>query len=155
MARYKATVTSPASCEAVFDYLADFRSAAEWDPGVRGARLGRGEPGRPGAEFEITSRFLGRDVPLIYRTVEVDRPRRVLLVAESSSVISRDEITVAELADGRSEVTYAADLSLRGPLRVLDPVLRILFSRIGDTARDGLAAKLALPLPQPREAAVR
>ncbi len=37
MARYTATVTSPASCEAVFDYLADFRSAAEWDPGVRRA----------------------------------------------------------------------------------------------------------------------
>jgi hypothetical protein len=155
MARYKATVTSPSSCEAVFDYLADFRSAAEWDPGVRSARLCRGEPGQPGAEFEITSHFLGRDVPLIYRAVEVDRPRRVLLVAESSSVVSRDEITVVELGDGVTEVTYAADLRLRGPLRVLDPALRILFTRVGDKARDGLAAKLARPLPQPRQAAVR
>ena len=155
MARYKATVTSPASCEAVFDYLADFRSAAEWDPGVRRARLCRGEPGRPGAEFEITSRFLGRDVPLIYRTVEVDRPRRVLLVAESSSGISRDEITVAELADGRTAVMYVADLRLRGAMRALDPVLRILFTRIGDKARDGLATKLAGPLPERSQVAVR
>lgn len=155
MARYKATVTSPASCEAVFDYLADFRSAAEWDPGVRKARLCRGEPGRPGAEFEITSRFLGRDVLLIYRTVEVDRPRRVLLVAESSSVVSRDEITVAELADGGTAVTYAADLRLRGLLRVLDPVLGILFTRIGVNARDGLATKLARPLPLRCQASVR
>lgn len=155
MARYKATVTSPASCEAVFDYLADFRSAAEWDPGVRRASLCRGEPGRPGAEFEITSRFLGRDVPLIYRTVEVERPRRVLLVAETSSVVSRDEITVAELADGGTALEYSADLRLRGPLRVLDPVLRILFTRIGDRARDGLAAKLARPLPRRHQASFK
>lgn len=114
-----------------------------------------GRAGRPGAEFEITSRFFGRDVPLIYRAVEVDRPHRLLLVAESASVVSRDEITVAELSDGGTAITYSADLRLRGPLRVLDPALRILFARIGDNARDGLAAKLARPLPRRRQASVR
>ena len=39
MARYQATLNSPESREALFDYLADFRSAAEWDPGVKAARL--------------------------------------------------------------------------------------------------------------------
>jgi Polyketide cyclase / dehydrase and lipid transport len=155
MARYQATLTSPESREVVFDYLADFRSAAEWDPGVRAARLRGGEPGQPGAEFEITSRFLGREIRLVYRAVEVDRPHRVLLVAQSSSVVSRDEITVADLADGGTTLTYTADLHLRGPLRILDPALRILFSRIGDNARDGLATKLARPLPQPRQASAR
>ncbi len=76
-------------------------------------------------------------------------------MAESSSVVSRDEITVAELADGGTAVTYAADLRMRGPLRVLDPVLRILFTRIGVNARDGLATKLARPLPRRCQASVR
>ncbi len=107
MARYKATVTSPASCEAVFDYLADFRSAAEWDPGVCRARSLPGRAGTPGAEFEMTSRFIGRDVPLIYRTSRSGPPTaRLLMVAESSTVISRDEITLAEITDGRTAVTY-------------------------------------------------
>ena len=141
MARYQATLNSPDSREALFDYLADFRSAAEWDPGVKAARLRAGEPGKAGAEFEITSRFAGRDVPLVYRAVEVDRPRRVLLVAESSSLVD-------EYDDGGTAVTYPADLRLRGPLRLFDPVLQVLFNRIGDNARDGLAEKLAQPLAE-------
>jgi uncharacterized protein YndB with AHSA1/START domain len=154
MARYEATVTSPARREVVFDYLADFRSAAEWDPGVRAAHLRSGEPGRPGAEFEVVSRVLGRDVPLVYRAVTVERPDRIVLMAESKTVVSRDEITLADVAGGGTAVTYDAELRLRGALRFLDPGLRFLFSRIGDNARDGLAARLAEPL-RPLPHAVR
>lgn len=148
MARYQATLNSPESREALFDYLADFRSAAEWDPGVKAARLRGGEPGKAGAEFEIISRFAGRYVPLVYRAVEVDRPRRVLLVAESSCLVSRDEITVDHYDDGGTAVTYSADLRLRGPLRLFDPVLQVVLNRIGDHARDGLAEKLAQSLSE-------
>ena len=136
MTRYQATLNSPDSREALFDYLADFRSTAEWDPGVKAARLRAGEPGKAGAEFEITSRFAGRDVPLVYRAVEVDPPRRVLLVAESSSLVSRDEITVDASDDGGTAVTYTADLRLRGPLRLFDPVLQASSSTGSATTRE-------------------
>jgi hypothetical protein len=151
MATYEATVTSPENRGDVFEYLADFSSVAEWDPGVRAARVTRGNPGAPGAEFEVVSRFLGRDVPLTYRAEAVDRPHRLLMVAETPTVVSRDEITFVDALGGGTEVTYAADLRLRGALRPFDPVLGILFKRIGDNARDGLAARLLGPLHPRRD----
>jgi hypothetical protein len=39
-------------------------------------------------------------------------------------------------------VRYDADLRLKGPLRLADPLLRVAFSRIGDRARDGLRRAL-------------
>ncbi len=148
MARYEATVTSPEAREAVFEFLSDFRSAAEWDPGVRSARLLGGAAGDPGAEYELVARFLGREVPLTYRAEVVDPPSRLLLVAETRTVVSRDEITFAD-ADGGTAVTYAADLRLRGALRLLDPLLGVLFTRIGERARAGMAARLIGPLHRP------
>jgi uncharacterized protein YndB with AHSA1/START domain len=151
MARFEATVTSPETREAVFDYLADFRSVTEWDPSIRSARLTRGEAGVPGAEFELIVRFLGRDVSMTYRAEVVDRPRRLLMIAETPTVVSRDEITFAEAPGDGTAVTYAADLRLRGPLRVLDPVLDLFFTRISERARIGLEARLIGPLHPRRD----
>ncbi len=151
MARYEATVSSPESREDVFTYLEDFRSVAEWDPSIRSAHLTGGRPGRPGAEFELTVRFLGREVPLTYRAEVVERPRRLLLVAETTTVVSRDEITLADAPGGATEVTYSAELRLRGALRLADPILAVLFNRLGDNARDGLAARLLGPIHPRRD----
>jgi hypothetical protein len=41
-----------------------------------------------------------------------------------------------------TRVTYDADLSLKGPLRLADPLLALAFRRVGDRARDGLRARL-------------
>ena len=43
--------------------------------------------------------------------------------------------------DGCS-VTYAAKLELAGIRKLADPLLQIVFNRMGDKARDGLAEKI-------------
>ncbi len=143
MAHYAATVTSPGSPAEVFEYLADFSSTAEWDPGVSEARRLDADPLRAGARFRVVADFLGRSVPLEYRTVEIDPPRRVVLRAETRTVVSEDTITVRALPGFRSQVTYDARLGLRGTLRFANPALALLFRRIGDRAKAGLAATLA------------
>ena len=143
MAHYATTVTSRGSPTEVFEYLADFSSTAEWDPGVSEARSLTDEPLRVGARFHVVADFLGRRVPLEYRTVEIDPPRRVVLRAETPTVVSEDTITVSALPGSGAQVRYDARLRLRGALRIADPVLGLLFRRVGDRAKAGLAATLA------------
>jgi carbon monoxide dehydrogenase subunit G len=143
MARYSGTVTTSRPPEEVFDYLADFSSVAEWDPGVKEAYPVNSGGVRRGARFKVISRFLGRDVPLTYRTVELDRPHRVVLRATSDTVVSNDAISFRPTPNGGTLVTYDADLRLKGALRLAELPMRVLFRRIGERARDGLEEALA------------
>ena len=52
---------------------------------------------------------------------------------------------VVPFAAGGSAVSYQADVRLRGPLRVLDPLLRPRFRAVADRALAGLAHVLASP----------
>lgn len=143
MARYVGTIPTSRSPEQAFDYMADFSSAAEWDPSVvRAERLGEG-PG-PGAEFLIVVRLAGRESEFTYRTVRYERPELIVLRAESPTVISEDTITVRPArSGGGAEVTYEADLRPKGAMRLADPLLGLLFKRLGDNAAEGLRRELS------------
>ena len=142
MARYQTTVTSRRRAEETFEYLSDFSSTAEWDPGVVEAERVSTGPVGMGSTFRVVASFLGRRVSLVYRIVEFDPGRRVVLRADAPTVCSIDQITVVP-ADVGSEVTYDADLRGQGVFRLADPLLALAFRRIGDRARDGLARALA------------
>ena len=74
-------------------------------------------------------------------------PAAVLLVAESSSLVSRDEITVDEYRRRRHRGhLHRRPPPARAAAPSSTPLLQVLFNRIGDNARDGLAEKLAQPL---------
>ena len=137
MPRYTTTIASPKPAGEVFAYLSDFATAAEWDPGVARAERLTAPPVRVGTEVEIVARFLGREVPLVYVVEELEEPCRVLLRGENATTLSLDEIVVEPDGDG-CNVTYDARLTLKGPLRVAEPVLALLFRRIGDAAAQGL-----------------
>ena len=141
MARYRTSVTTPRRPEDAFDYMASFENVAEWDPGVvEAGPIDWGKP-RAGRRVRVVVSSAGRKMPLEYRIAEIDAPRRVLLVAETSTLRSVDEITV-EPAPGGSTVTYDAKLELLGPLRIFNPALALVFKRVGDRAAAGLRGKL-------------
>jgi carbon monoxide dehydrogenase subunit G len=146
MARYTGTATAPHPPEEVWRYLADLRSVAEWDPSVESARLVAGEPRDVGSRYEIRVGFVGGSVTLPYELVEADSPRRVVFEAETDSISVRDEASIRPAADGGSEVTWDADLRLKGPRRLLDLPLRAAFGRIGSRAEHGLRARLLEPV---------
>lgn len=155
MARYVASVETLWQREQAFAYLADFATIADWDPGVTRARGFSHDPLGVGARFEVRSSFLGREVPLVYETIEIEAPRRVLLRADTTAAVSLDEMTFEARPGGGTIVTYDADLRLKGPLRLLDPALRPIFRRLGDRARDGLRRKLAEAAPAGARAETR
>lgn len=140
MARYEATVESSLSAEQAFDYLADFRSVTQWDSTAVNAESLSGRVGQ-GAEFRVVVRFAGSENEFVYRTLEYDRPRRIVLRAESSTVVSLDTITF-DPHPGGCAVTYDAKLEPKGLMKLAAPVLGLLFRRLGDNARAGLEREL-------------
>ena len=147
MARYAASVETLWEREDAFAYLAEFAHIEDWDPGVAHARRISDDPLAVGARFEVHSSFLGREIPMLYETIEIEAPRRVLLRADTATAVSLDEMTFDLRPGGGTIVTYDADLRLKGPLRVFDLALRLAFQRLGDNARDGLRRKLGEPVP--------
>lgn len=147
MARYKADVQSDRSLEETFAYLSDFSSAADWDPGVVEAqRIGAQAIG-DGSAFRIVASFLGRRTTLEYRIVEYDPPRAVTFRGANATVVSIDRLTFEPSGTG-TRVTYAADLELQGPWRLLEPLFARAFRRVGDRALAGLRQKLGSEPPR-------
>ena len=116
--------------------MADVERFSEWDPGVmQSTRIVGSGPG-VGTAYDLTVKA-GTTSVMRYAVTEIDAPRRVVLVARTLWLTSVDEIRV-EAAPGGSKVVYDATLTLNGPLRLFDPVLRVAFRRIGDRAAEGL-----------------
>jgi carbon monoxide dehydrogenase subunit G len=147
MAHYRATIDTQQPREDVFAYLSDFSTTREWDPGVVEAERVNGAAVGEGTEFRLVAVFLGRQTPLTYRIVEYDPPRAVTFLGENATVISRDRMTFDTTAEG-TRITYDANLALKGPFRIADPLLGLAFTRVGDRALAGLRRTLAPSKPR-------
>ncbi len=142
MAKYKAKIATPREPGELFAYLSDFSNTLEWDPGVvEASRLDDG-PVAEGSEFRIVAALLGRKSSLLYRVVEFDPPNVVTFRGINSTVVSLDRLTFESFGHG-TQLTYDAELTLRGPLKLADPLLALAFNRIGARALAGLRQTLA------------
>jgi len=150
MARFLAKIPSSGSIQATFDYLADFSTCAQWDPSVsRAVRTSAGAI-EEGSTFEVTVSFFGTQSTLDYTIVDYERPHRVVLIGETATVLSYDEITFVPSTRG-CQVVYDARLSLKTPavLRPFGPIadlcLGALFRLSGARSAEGLERALARP----------
>jgi len=138
MAHYEVTISTSLSPQAAFDRLAAVERFVEWDPGVTSGEQVEGDGPGVGAAYILTvSSFVGSDLPLRYETTSFDAPSRFVIVADTKSLRSDDVITVVPDGD-RCRVTYAADLKMKGAFALVNPLLGLVFNRIGDKAADGL-----------------
>lgn len=137
VARFSTRIDSTLPAEQAFAYMASFEHAVEWDPSVTEARRLDDGPLRLGSAFQLVSRIGGRSIPLRYAITELAAPRRVALEVENRTFRGRDVVEV-EPRDGGSTVVYDARIELRGAGRLLDPVLRVVFTRLGRRAEAGL-----------------
>lgn len=141
MARYVVHVRSPKPPSESFAYMADLSHLAEWDPGVVKVEQAAGDGAGPDAVFDVAVKGIGRSFTLRYRTTHYDSPTTIVVRALGRLLTSLDTITVHDDGAG-SVVTYDAELTLNGPLRLADPLLGLSFKRIGDRAAAGLITAL-------------
>lgn len=137
MATYVTSIETPRNQGDAFDYMADLRNFAEWDPGVRSVTQIVGAGGGPDAEFDVVVDAPGGGLTLRYRTTAWDPPRSFTVKATSRMFTSLDRVDVEPAGSG-SVVTYDATLDLNGPLKVFDIALKPFFQRIGGRANRGL-----------------
>jgi carbon monoxide dehydrogenase subunit G len=127
--------------EEVFTFVGDFANAERWDPGVASSRALTDGPVRVGSRYELTVMFNGRRLPMTYEVTAYDPPHRVELRGTGSTVSALDDIRFEPTERG-TRIRYTADLRLRGPFRLGEPLLRSRFEEIGRRAMEGMRTSL-------------
>ena len=130
--------------EEAFAFVSDFVNAERWDPGVKESRREGDGPVGIGATYRLVVTFRNSTLPMTYRIVQFENPRRVVLRGEGSTVEAVDEISF-EPVGRRTRITYRAELRMRGPLALVEPFLHRAFDRMGKRAVAGLRDALDEP----------
>lgn len=138
------TVETTAPVEKVFDYLSDFTTTEEWDPGTVSTTRVAGDGGE-GTKYHNVSKFAGSKTELTY-TVRTRVPNeRFVVVGENKTVKATDTMTFVAAPTG-TRVTYNASFEFRGLVGrlapLLTPLLTLAFKRLGDEAEKGLKTNL-------------
>lgn len=134
------TVTVDQPAARVWEYLSDFRSTNDWDPGTEKTTRTSGDGGI-GTVYKNISKFAGKEVEIIYTVTDLEPGRLITLVGETSALTSTDTITV-EGNERSSTVTYEAVFEFHGLAKAADPFMGLPLKKLGDDAEKSLAKAL-------------
>lgn len=115
--------TVPRPVESVFDFMSDFTTTNQWDPGTIETTRTAGDGG-VGTTYANTSEFLGRRTELVYETVVCDRPNRLQFRGRNKSATALDTMTFTPAGDGFStQFRYRADFDFGRLVNLVAPLL--------------------------------
>lgn len=122
------TMDLPTPPAAVHAYVSDFKNLPRWDPTIK--RVEQTTPGAigPGTRYVVVLTFLGSESTMDYVTKEFRPPARAVLTGVAPNATATDTITIEPTPTG-SRLTWEAQITLGWPARILDPILKLLFSR--------------------------
>lgn len=127
--------------EEVFNYLANFETTAEWDPGiVEAAKTSEGPVG-VGSTFDLISDFRGREIPVTYTMTEYEPHTRFVIVGQNQQFTGIDEIRFSPDGDG-TRVDYTADFRMNGIAKLFAPFMGGIFEKLSVEAMDGMKKTL-------------
>lgn len=137
MARYQTTLTIPVPIDATFAFVSDF-SHATWDPAVSSARpTDGGGPIGVGSTFLLVSPLPIGSIHFHYRIDLFEPPHHVRFIGKTWFARYTDDITFTAAGDATS-LHYDARFSLRGPLMLGEPLMQLIFRRVGAAATRGI-----------------
>ncbi len=140
MSSVSRTFTVDVPPEVVVPYLADFTHAEAWDPGtVRCVRNDDG-PVRIGSSWHNTSKIVGLSAELTYTLQELT-DNRIVLVGTNKTATSTETIEVSPIGAG-SSITYTNDLEFNGIARLVTPLAKVIFERLGNDVERQLVETL-------------
>ena len=130
------------SPEAAFDFISDFRHASLWDPRTESVRkLTEGPIGR-GTRFMLRARLVaGLTLDFPYELAEYDRPRQLVLAGRTQFFSYRERVNFIAEGPGTT-IDYDAEMRLSSLLAIGNPILSLVYQRIGDDATSGIVRAL-------------
>ena len=142
--------TMPYPSETVWRCLIDFPNVPTWEDGVLEVR--QTSEGAPGVGTTLVARrvYAGRESLVDCRIVDWQEGLSVTMVIEGGPVRSatiRYAVEPSTLAVGGSVLTYTSDVALRGPLRLLTPLIRPVGRRLVDANLERLERRIAAGSP--------
>ncbi len=134
--------------DAVFAYVADFRTTVEWDATAQRAQKLTPGPVAPGTQFRVTCALPLGSIDIDYRVSAFEPPRRIELQGRSRLFEITDRITIEDSAGGVS-LDYRAEFRFPRWLRGLEDRLRPGLEQMGRESIAGMQAALADRNPAP------
>jgi carbon monoxide dehydrogenase subunit G len=126
----------------VVDYLKDFSHAEEWDPGTESCTRNDSGPVGVGSTWHNVSKIAGVSTELTYELTELT-DERIVLVGRTETATSTDTITVVPAGEsGGSEVTYEAVIEMQGAAKLSEPLVKVVFEKIGSDTEDDMTTVL-------------
>lgn len=140
MKHIERTITIDKPLAKVWNYLSDFTTTTEWDPGtVETRRISGG--GGVGTRYLNTSKFLGRETQLEYTVEEAATQSLLRLAGENKTVVSLDTLKFS--GDEQSTtVVYRAEFTFKGMAKLVEPLMPLALKKLGDEAEKGMHAAL-------------
>ncbi|ORB62193.1 SRPBCC family protein [Mycolicibacterium tusciae] len=124
----------------VIEYLKDFAQAVEWDPGTQQCTRNDSGPIGEGASWHNVSKIAGITAELTY-TLETMSDSNLVFVGKNKSSTSTENIYV-DAANTGSVITYRNDLEMRGPIALLNPLLKLYFEKLANDTEKQLISVL-------------
>jgi uncharacterized protein YndB with AHSA1/START domain len=124
----------------VFDYLSDFTTTNEWDPGTVETVRASGDGG-VGTAYRNVSKFAGRKTELTYVVEKIEPNALFALRGENKTVVAHDTMTFRETPVG-TEVTYRGDFDFKGLAKLSEPLVKPFLTRLFDEGAQGIREAL-------------
>lgn len=129
MAVIEGEIVIAAPMEQVFDTVADERNEPRYNPRiVRAWKTSQGPVGR-GTRFTVEPRGMGARGVMTMLIVDYDRPRRLATSVRSSYMEVDGSLTFAPADAGGTRMRWSWQMRLRGAMRVLSPLVRVMGPR--------------------------
>lgn len=130
------TFTVDPSPQTVIDYLKDFTHAEEWDPGTETCERLDSGPVAVGSTWHNVSKIAGVSTELTYELKELTDDK-VVFHGENETASTIDNISVKPHGTG-SEITYEAEIEMKGAAKLATPAVKLVFEKIGSDTKDDM-----------------
>jgi hypothetical protein len=132
MVRVDTPLEVHSSAERAFEFVADLRHEAEWNPNMMTAQPVPEGPIGAGTIFHVTGLVMGRETRFDVRIVRYEPPRLVSAVVEMAPMQITYTYTVEPSDDG-VRILHSADIEPRGMMKMMAPFVGKIFRNQLDT----------------------